>query len=178
MRNRKVSFVVSAIAVALLCSACSSSPSPAGPSSLTSGTASQPSAPQPVPFRGNLEGSQTLTPLQPPFGSVNGSATGSATHLGQYSVAFPHIVNFATRIGQGTYTFTAADGSILTANFTGQAQVGATATSIEEHATITGGTGRFANATGSFVVQRTFVPATGKTEGSFEGTITVAGGGK
>ena len=82
-----------------------------------------------------------------------------------------------TRSGQGTYTFTAADGSTLTANFTGQAQGGPAVVSLEEHATIAGGTGRFANATGSFVVQRTFEPATGKTEGPFDGTITDAGGG-
>ena len=179
MKVRKGLFVAAAIAVGLFCGACSqSSPSPAGPSAPAAGTAHQPSAPQPVPFRGNLEGTQTRTPLQPPFASVNGSGSGNATHLGQYSAVFPHIVNLATRIGQGTYTFTAADGSTVTANFTGQAQGGPAVVSIEETATITGGTGRFANATGSFVVQRTFEPATGRTEGSFDGTITVADGGK
>ena len=175
MKDMQGSFVVVAIALSVLGAGCSASP--AGPSSLTAGAASQSSTAKLVPFRGNLEGEQTTTPLPPPFGAVSGSGGGNATHLGKYSVVFPHIVNFATRTGQGTYTFTAADGSTLTANFTGQAQGGPAVVSLEEHATITGGTGRFADATGSFVVQRTFEPATGKTEGSFDGTITVAGGG-
>jgi hypothetical protein len=107
---------------------------------------------------------------------VNGSATGEGAHLGRFTVAFPHTVNFATRTGVGTYTFTAANGDTLTATFTGQAQLG-TVTSIVEHATITGGTGRFAGATGSFTAHRLFDPATGRTTGSFEGTISSVGAG-
>jgi hypothetical protein len=42
---------------------------------------------------------------------------------------------------------------------------------IVEHATITGGTGRFAGATGSFTVQRSYDVAAGTTIGSIEGTI-------
>jgi len=174
MKDMQGSFAVVAIALSVLAAGCSASP--AAPSSLTAAATSQSATAELVPFRGNLEGEQTVTPLQPPLVAVSGAAAGNATHLGKYSVVFPHIVNFVTRTGQGTYTFTAADGSTLTATFTGQAQGAPPVVSLEEHATITGGTGRFADATGSFVVQRTFDQATGKTEGSFEGTITVAGG--
>jgi hypothetical protein len=123
-----------------------------------------------MPFKGTFEGTQTTTPLEPPRALVDGSATGEATHLGRFTVEFPHIVNFVTRTGDGTYTFTAANGDTLTADFTGQAQPGPIV-SIVEVATITGGTGRFAAATGSFIVQRQFDPASGTTRGSFEGTI-------
>ena len=85
-------------------------------------------------------------------------------------------MNFATRVGIGTYTFTAANGDTLTASFTGQAQPAPPLVSIVEHATITGGTGRFSGATGNFTVNRTFNQATGATEGSFEGTISSIGG--
>jgi hypothetical protein len=129
-----------------------------------------------VPVKGNLEGSQTSTPLQPPLAFVDGSATGNATHLGRFTVEFPHTVNFATRTGTGTFTFTAANGDTLTADFTGQAQPGPIV-SIVEHATITGGTGRFAGATGTFTVQRLFDPARGTTTGWFEGTISSPGAG-
>ena len=44
---------------------------------------------QEVPFKGRFEGTQTLTPQQPPFAFVNGSATGNATHLGRFTVTFP-----------------------------------------------------------------------------------------
>jgi hypothetical protein len=171
----KGSFAVVA-AAALLNAACSQSTSPVSPSSVRSGNlsfdsaaASSPAAP--VPFKGSLEGTQSITPLQPPFGAVSGSATGQSTLMGQFTVLFPHTVNFVTHTGVGTYTFTAANGDTVTADFTGLAQEGAIV-SIVEHATITGGTGRFAGATGTFTVQRTFNQATGATEGSFEGTIS------
>jgi hypothetical protein len=44
-----------------------------------------------------------------------------------------------------------------------------------ETATITGGTGRFAGATGSFTAERTFYVASGKTIGSSEGWISPPG---
>ena len=174
----KGSFIAVAIAAALLSAACSEPISPTGPSSVRPASPGAPAAAaQSLPFKGRLEGSQTLTPLQPPFGAVSGSADGTATHLGRFTVVFPHTVNFATRTGVGTYTFTAADGDTLTAAFTGQAQ-GGPVVSIEEHATITGGTGRFAGATGTFVVLRDFDQTTGRTEGSFEGTISSVGAGQ
>jgi hypothetical protein len=124
-----------------------------------------------VPFKGSFAGTQVVTPLEPPFGAVNGSGTGTATHLGQFTVAFPHTVNFGTRTGVGTYTFTAANGDTVTAAFTGQATPAGPLVSIVENATISGGTGRFAGATGTFTVRRTFDPARGATEGEFDGTI-------
>ncbi len=177
-------FAVAALFAALLCSGCSDSISPTGPLSVRPGSLSLESAGSgaasrrtSVPFKGNFEGTQRSTPLQPPLAFVDGSATGNATHLGRFTVEFPHTVNFAIRTGEGTFTFTAANGDTLTADFTGQAQPGPIV-SIVEHATITGGTGRFAGATGSFTVQRQFAPATGTTKGSFEGTISSPGAGK
>ena len=167
----KASFAAATLSV-LLCAGCSQPTSPTRElDSAGLERSGQSSASHEVPFKGRFEGTQTLTPQQPPFGLVNGSATGNATHLGRFTVAFPHTVNFATRTGVGTYTFEAADGDSLTADFTGLAQ-GGPVVSIEEHGAITGGTGRFAGATGRFVVQRSFDPSTGVTEGSFEGTIS------
>ena len=165
------SYAVTAF-VAAVGAGCSQQSSPTGPSSQGLATMPAPSAVQhAVPFKGSLEGSQTLTPLQPPLGFVNGSATGNGTHLGLFTVTFPHTVNFATRSGTGTYTFTAANGDTLTADFSGQAS-GGPVVSIVENATVTGGTGRFEGATGSFVVERWFDQASGVTEGRFEGTIS------
>ena len=131
-----------------------------------------------VPFKGRFEGTQTRTPLTPPFAQIDGSATGTASHLGRFTVEFPHIVNGATLAGEGDYIFTAANGDTLTAHFTGEGQANGTIVSIVEHAIITGGTGRFAGATGSFVVEREFDRATGITHGSFEGTISSPGASK
>ena len=133
-----------------------------------------------VPFRGRLEGNVTITPLVPPIVSVLIEAAGNATHLGQFTVAVPHLVNRSNSTAAGSYEFTAANGDTLTADFTGQAMPTDTpgVLYIEEVATITGGTGRFAGATGSFAVERWFDTVAGTTVGSFEGTISSAGSGK
>lgn len=131
-----------------------------------------------VPFKGSLSGTVTVTLVNPPIASVFIEATGNATHLGHFTLEVPHTVNQATRVGQGTYVFTAANGDTLTAAFTGQATLLAPGVlSTSETATITGGTGRFAGATGTFAAERTFFVATGVTTGSFEGTISSVGRG-
>jgi hypothetical protein len=182
----KGSFTVTALFAALLASGCSQTASPTGPSSASSSLSVARSAgsngmpgssnSQSVPFNGTFEGTQAATPLEPPFALVDGTASGTATQLGRFTVAFPHTVNFATATGVGTYTFIAANGDTLTADFTGQAQV-APITSIVEQATITGGTGRFTGATGNFTVRRLVDRVAGTTTGSFEGTMSAPGAG-
>jgi hypothetical protein len=124
-------------------------------------------------FKGCLEGDVTITPLAPPFVSVLVEATGKATHLGKFTLEIPHVVNRATRTAIGSYHFTAANGDTLSAAFTGQSTPTATpgVLAIVETATITGGTGRFADATGSFICARLFDTVAGTTAGSFKGTI-------
>ena len=129
-----------------------------------------------VPFRGSMSGTATITPISPPIVSVLLETSGTASQLGRFTLQAPHIVNQATRIATGSYLFTAADGSTLTATLSGSASVVAPGVlAIAEEATITGGTGRFEGATGSFSTERTFFPATGETYGSFEGRISTPG---
>jgi hypothetical protein len=127
-----------------------------------------------VPFKGSLGGDVTVTPLAPPSLYVDVEATGNATHLGKFTLDVPHAVNAANGTAIGTYEFTAANGDKLYATFTGVATPTATpgVLYIEETATITGGTGRFAGATGSFVSERLYDRIAGTTVGSFEGTIS------
>jgi len=184
---------ISALLTALLCVGCTDGGSPAGPSSFrgdnltTNSAAGQgasmgasvspiPSAAR-VPFRGTFEGSQTTTPLGPTQAFSVVSATGTATLLGPFTVEIPHTVDFAAQTGDGTYTFTAPNGDTLTAHFHGEAELGPII-SIVEHATITGGTGRFAGATGTFTAHRLFDPVNATTTGSFEGTLSSLGAGK
>jgi hypothetical protein len=128
-----------------------------------------------VPFKGSLEGDVTVTPLAPPVVAVDVEATGKATHLGKFTLDIPHVVNRATRTALGSYEFTAANGDKVYAEFTGIATPTAIpgVLYIEETATITGGTGRFAGASGSFTVERWYDTVAGTTEGSFEGTIAL-----
>ena len=135
-----------------------------------------------VPFKGRLEGSSTITFDPPPssFFAVLLEGTGNATLLGRFALVAPHRVDTRTGGAIGSLAFTAANGDVLTADFTGAS--GPTATpnvfAIVETATITGGTGRFAGATGSFIIERLVDLGTGLTSGSFDGTISSPGAGK
>ena len=128
-----------------------------------------------VPFRGRLEGNvTTVTPLTPPFVAVTLEGEGHATQLGHFDVSSSIVANAADGTAVGTYEFTAANGDTLTADYTEYF----TPTDVPGvfsdviTATITGGTGRFAGATGSFVSDRVADHVTGIVSDSFEGTIS------
>jgi hypothetical protein len=81
-------------------------------------------------------------------------------------------INIPTRHGIGAATFTAANGDTLTASVDGQATpAGPGVLSIVEVYTITGGTGRFAGATGTFTLESILNQATGVSSGTFSGAI-------
>jgi hypothetical protein len=103
---------------------------------------------------------------------VNREATGTATYLGKYTEHATFQVDVRTGSATGTATFTAANGDILTASVVGQGTVtGPTTRSIVEVYTITGGTGRFAGATGTLTLERTLDLTTGVSSGTFSGAI-------
>ena len=136
-----------------------------------------------VPFKGSLEGVETTTSIVFPVAHIFGEWTGNATHMGRFAAENPHTVNLVTRNATGIFEFTAANGDTVTADEIGHADIvsgapPAAVLSIVEHATITGGTGRFAGATGSFTVERILDQTTGVTTGSFDGTISSPGASK
>ena len=129
-----------------------------------------------VPFRGTMSGTAAIKPLDPPIVSVLLQTSGNATQLGRFTLEAPHVVNQATMTAVGTYVFTAASGATLTATLSGSASMVAPGVlAISETATITRGTGRFADATGSFSTERTFFLTTGETHGTFQGWISTPG---
>jgi hypothetical protein len=130
-----------------------------------------------VPFRGRLEGIDFITPIDPQFLSSLMKGTGDGTQLGRFTVVRTATVNLLTSTDIGSIAFTAANGDILIADYTGKASPTATpgVLSVVETAFISGGTGRFAGATGSFIITRSFDLATNLTAGSFEGTISSPG---
>jgi hypothetical protein len=130
-----------------------------------------------VPFKGTLAGTATITPLGGPVVAVEIDATGTATYLGRFTLEAPHTVNQATLTAVGTYTLTAANGDTITADLAGTARMvePPNVIAITETATVTGGTGRFADASGTIQVERVFNRATGVTTGSFSGWISTPG---
>jgi hypothetical protein len=143
---------------------------------LTAVLASSALASEQVPFKGSLAAVQTGEVIGG-FLIVDGSGVGNATELGRYTVTFHEEVDLSTGIGTGTFTFVAANGDTLSSSFIGNG----TPTPdpnillLQEVDTITGGTGRFAGATGSFTLERVLNLATGVSTGSFSGTISNPG---
>jgi hypothetical protein len=124
-----------------------------------------------TPFKGTVNADETVVP-SPPTASLNRDGTGTATYLGRYTEHIVMTINLPTLSSTGTATFTAANGDTLTATVVGQAtRTGPTTLSIVEVYTITGGTGRFADATGSFTLESTLDQTTGVSIGTFSGAI-------
>jgi len=124
-----------------------------------------------TPFKGTFSAVET-DQLAFPILSVNREGTGTATYLGKYTEHATFQVDVRFGSATGTATFTAANGDTLTATVVGQGTVtGPTTRSIVEVYTITGGTGRFAGATGTFTLRRTLDVTTGVSSGTFSGTI-------
>jgi hypothetical protein len=138
------------------------------------GLAGPAAAGEQVPFRGRLQGAITVTSVSPPIVNETVAGTGNATHLGKFTYQQPHSVNLATSTLIGSYHFTAANGDELFADFIGRSSATPTpgVRSIVETATVTGGTGRFAGATGGFTVKRLINTVTSETAGSFDGIIS------
>ena len=191
MNARLAPFLTFCVALA---AGCSQSGSPTSPSSVASSAqvatttgaatfaadASSAAATNGVPFKGRLEGTYAGSG-EPPLVSVHVEAQGNATQLGRFTFDSQHVVNFVDLTGAGTAELTAANGDKLTTNLTGIATPQDTpgVFFIVETLTITGGTGRFAGATGQFVVERLSFPsgpANGTTSGSFEGTLALPRG--
>ena len=128
-----------------------------------------------APFKGSFEGDVTHTPIDANNDSVLVEATGNATRLGLFTLDIQHVVNRPTMTAVGTYEFTAANGDKVYADFSGMASLTGIpgVLYVEEDAIITGGTGRFAGATGSFTTERLYDRIAGTTVGSFEGIISV-----
>jgi hypothetical protein len=139
------------------------------------GLAGPAAAGEQVPFQGSMEGMRvSFVPLEPPFMLATVVITGQSTQLGKYDLVITAIANPQAMMAEGTYEFVAANGDTVTADFIGAGgptEIPGVVLRIET-ATITGGTGRFAGATGSFEVVRLFDTATLLTVGEFGGTIS------
>ena len=144
-------------------------------------TGSAAAAEKPVPFSGSLQAVEISVFQGPPPGTllVDGSGAGIATHLGQFTLTWKFTVNLADGTGSGPVIFIAANGDAIFYTALGRSEPTDTpgVFHIVEIETITGGTGRFAGAKGSFIVDRLTDLNTGATSGSFHGTITSIGGG-
>ena len=124
-----------------------------------------------TPFKGKISAVETGTTVFP-FRSITREGTGNATYLGSFTERVTMVIDVRILHGIGSATFTAANGDTLSASVDGQAtRTGPTTLSIVENYTITGGTGRFADATGSFTLHSNVDQVTGVSSGTYSGAI-------
>jgi hypothetical protein len=134
-------------------------------------------APKQIPFKGTIQAHETDTPQGGGTVSASGSGTGIGILLGEFSFTYELTITLANGTATGSAHFVAANGDSIDTTIAGSSEPTGTpgVLSITEIETITGGTGRFAGAQGSFTVERLVSAATGSTSGSFHGTIASPG---
>ncbi len=109
---------------------------------------------------------------------VHGNGSVNADDLGRFTIRFEAIVhNDADGVGTAVVAadFVAENGDLLLVTGTGLGSPTNTpgVNRIVEKYTITGGTGRFANASGNITVERLLTLQTGVSTGSVKGTIVL-----
>jgi hypothetical protein len=126
-----------------------------------------------IRFNGFLQGAEIDTPVGTTL-TVDGSATGLATDLGEFTMTYDVTVNLVTGRGIGSAQFTAANGDTITTTLLGQGEPTDTPgiNSIVEINTVTGGTGQFAGASGTIIVERLVDLPSGFTSGAVRGKVT------
>jgi len=177
-----------ALALCLLTAACNGR----GPDTLTSPSAAvahaSPAVSEALPIQARrvidlpFHGEYTLqteacTTCPPPILVISGTEEGNATHLGRFTATSEDFVNIVSTESTGTFNLTAADGDRMFTTTVGKETrfQPPNVSFVTQTATIVGGTGRFAGATGSFTVEfvQTIAPPTATGTGSFAGRITI-----
>jgi hypothetical protein len=179
MSSRRIAVLTLAAAAVL---ACDNEPFNVASRTASSALASSSTAPRTqsgteLPFHGSymLETNSVFTP--PTTLTINGTATGHASHLGRFTATFVDVVNTTTATSTGTFNLTAANGDHLFATTNGaEVQfIPPNVSHIALVATIVGGTGRFAAASGTFAIHSVsvidFAKATSSGSASFEGHV-------
>jgi hypothetical protein len=182
--------LLSVIGIALIVGGCQSTGvTPAGPSIIRSDVASDHSATssstQTVPFKGH-EAFVSSTPISFafPFNTTRTAAEGEATHVGHYTLTGVTVINVVSASATATLTLTAANGDQLFVSMTGHALQPFSLKETTANFTITGGTGRFEGATGSWVTDSHFAfpvnagISPNPYEAEIEGTISTVGSNK
>ncbi len=127
-----------------------------------------------VPMKAKDSGSATVVGMVGSVIQTFDTGTGEATHLGRYTLVAGENVDLATgAITNGFFTLTAANGDTISGTYSGQALPGLTGYVVS--GPITGGTGRFAGASGFLIWHGTVDPAALTFSDVVTGTISSVG---
>ena len=136
-----------------------------------------------VPFKGVEVGELTGGPFNFPIATIFVVAEGEATHLGHFTVTGEYLVDVTDGTATGTFTITAANGDMLFISSIGHALQPPTLKETVEDVTVTGGTGRFKGAAGSWFMDTHVEFVFGETPtdpyvATLVGTISIPGANK
>jgi hypothetical protein len=136
-----------------------------------SATAAPPSMTR-LPFKGTMQSSETYDNMFPTL-FVTATGSGEATQMGRFAVSYKIEWNLLDGSTTETASFVTPNGDRLQAKAVGQAVEDRTPGmyNLIEIYTITGGTGQFANARGTFTLKRLVSMTAGVTSNTFEGYI-------
>jgi hypothetical protein len=131
-----------------------------------------------IPFTGfyhAVEESITLLPPDVPVPTLiaEGSGSGHAARLGRFTIEYEVEVNLETFAGAGAAEFCGSGANRFATSVEGQGTVpteDGISLIVETHV-VTGGTGKFRGASGTFEVFRVINVFTGETFAWFDGTI-------
>jgi hypothetical protein len=135
-----------------------------------------------LPFSGSFTRESTASANCPPTCPpttlrIVANAKGTATHLGGFTATSEDLVDTATNTGTGTLRFVASNGDELFARTIGREDrfVPPNVSFVTFVATITGGTGRFEGASGTFTIHQVetidFASSSATGSGEFSGHI-------
>jgi hypothetical protein len=130
-----------------------------------------------VPYSGSDSGGFTAPASCATGIQIVITGSGHATHLGSYAYTSTECFNPVTGTFSGSPTLTAANGDTLAGTYSGHVFPTADPNVIgyEEVLVVTGGTGRFAGASGEFQVSGVANLATGDYSQTMSGTVSSPG---
>lgn len=146
---------------------------------VASGSNAQAGETKQTPLTGSFRGQENDVPqgFPPQTLAVHGTVMGIAPHLGRFTMIYYLTVTLANGTSTGTGQLIAADGSTITGTVTGSSAPGEPGIAIiTEVYMITGGTGRFTGASGTFTVQRLVDLMSGSTSGTIQGVVIAPNG--
>jgi hypothetical protein len=127
-------------------------------------------------FKGRETGTfQMLGPCETGGVILEVTGTGHTTHLGNYSGNYRECLDPATgAVTAGTFTLTAANGDKVFGTYSGRALPtdNPNVVAYQDPGVITGGTGRFASASGTLTTSGLADLATGEYEGKVVGSVS------
>jgi hypothetical protein len=132
---------------------------------------------KPVPLKGEYAGQAvSAVPVDADTVFVTTVGGGKLTHLGKFTFVSPHLSGLFDFSVQGQQILTAANGDTVVGEFDSQLELAPGGFLVGDiEVTIVGGTGRFANATGSYTFSIIFELATLRSVATIDGEIDYGG---